>query len=208
MKLKKPADKRMLDAGFTVVEYVLSIPAGKALYEKIKSARKTFAQDFSCDELNLPVAITVANFLQFDAAERQLISTLSAMATAAKPFKVEVNGFASLPAHSIFAKLTQTVQLNEFTKKVKRECQLLMKLDKEHKPHFIEDHNIPIAKNLKPWQYEKAWIEYEHLGIHAVSVVNEIQLKRRTLSEKSFDTLASFSLGVGESVQQPNLFQI
>jgi hypothetical protein len=54
-----------------------------------------------------------------------------------------------------------------------------MKLDKEHKPYFVEEPNLLIARNLLPWQYEKAWLEYSNKHFTGRFIADGMLLLRR-----------------------------
>jgi hypothetical protein len=54
-----------------------------------------------------------------------------------------------------------------------------MKLDKDHKPHFIDDPYITIARKLLPFQYEKGWLEYSHKSFTGRFVADGMLLLKR-----------------------------
>ena len=37
-----------------------------------------------------------------------------------------------------------------------------MTLNKDNKPHFMNDPHLTVARKLLPWQYEKGWLDYSH----------------------------------------------
>jgi hypothetical protein len=54
-----------------------------------------------------------------------------------------------------------------------------MKLDKEHKPHFIDEPYITVARKLLPFQYEKGWQEYSHRSFTGRFIADSMLLLKR-----------------------------
>ena len=51
--------------------------------------------------------------------------------------------------------------------------------DNEHKAHFLQDPVISVARKLKPWQYEKAWLEYSHRQFTGRFIADAMLLLKR-----------------------------
>jgi hypothetical protein len=60
-----------------------------------------------------------------------------------------------------------------------KDVQRLMKLDKDHKPHFIDEPFVTIARKLLPWQYEKAWLEYSNKSFTGRFIADGMLLLKR-----------------------------
>lgn len=101
------------------------------------------------------------------------------------PFKVELKDFGSYPSHSIFINVTSKLPLRGLVNEIK-EIQRLMKLDKDHKPHFIDDPNLIIARRLLPWQYEKGWMEYSHRSFTGRFIADSMLLLKRRTGDKAW----------------------
>jgi 2'-5' RNA ligase len=93
-------------------------------------------------------------------------------------FKVELRDFGSFPSHTIFINVPTKVPVKELVKEIKK-IQHLLKMDKEHKPHFIDDPFITIARKLLPWQYEKGWLEYSHRNF-----TGQVYCRQHVIAEK------------------------
>jgi 2'-5' RNA ligase len=110
--------------------------------------------------------------------EERIVQRLRTIAMGFCPFKVELKDFGSLPTHSIFINVTSKLPIRALVTEV-RETQRLMKLDKDHKPHFIDEPNLLIARQLQPWQFEKGWLEYGNRSFTARFIADAMLLLRR-----------------------------
>ena len=116
--------------------------------------------------------------------EERLISRFRTIATTCSEFKVELNGFGSLPSHTIFINIESKQSLQNLVKELNAARQL-MTFNKENKPHFIRDPHFLIAAQLLPWQYEKGWLNYSHQYFTGRFMAGEIVLLKRPLSTSS-----------------------
>ena len=67
-----------------------------------------------------------------------------------------------------------------------------MKLDNDNKPHFMTDAHLTIARKLKPWQYEKAWLEYSNSHYSARFIADKKLLLSRPTGEGYYKIIESF----------------
>ncbi len=67
-----------------------------------------------------------------------------------------------------------------------------MKLDNENKPHFIMDAHLTIARKLKPWQYESAWLEYSNSHFTGSFIADKMLLLRKKEGEYRFSPIQDF----------------
>ena len=93
--------------------------------------------------------LTILRFTQLALMEERIVQRLRTIAMGYCPFKVELKDFGSLPTHSIFIQVTSKLPIRALVKEI-RDLQRLMKLDKDHKPYFVEEPNLLIARNLLP----------------------------------------------------------
>ena len=68
-----------------------------------------------------------------------------------------------------------------------------MKLNEEQKPHFILEPYITIAAKLKPWQYEKGWIQYSHKHFTGKFIADSMTLLRKPEGDTRFRFVQKFS---------------
>ena len=105
--------------------------------------------------------MALVKFETVEMMEERILNRLKTIAMGYHPFKVELKDFGSYPSHSIFINVISKMPIQNLVRQVK-DAQRLMKLDKDHKPHFMEEPQITIARKLVPWQYEEAWLEYSN----------------------------------------------
>ena len=82
--------------------------------------------------------------------------------------------------------------IQNLVKSVRAETQKLMKLDDEHKPHFILEPHLTIARKLLPWQYEKGWLEYSNKHFTARFIADSMTLLRRPAGEMKYHIVERF----------------
>lgn len=190
-----------------VAEYLLVLEPHEALKQTIQSVKQHFADTYDC-----PTAvyskphITLLKCMQFSMAETRWMPKLKRIVEAAAPFMVELENFGSFPTHTIYIQVKTKNQLVELVKSLK-EIQSLIKLDKEHKPHFITDPHLTIARQLQHWQFEQGWREYENSEFSGRFMADHVLLMRKRWQEKKYELIGRFAMqGVKQTVEQIQLF--
>ena len=171
--------------GYRYNEYLLVLNPHQDLRNKIMQVKKKFS-----DKYKAPAAlyskphITLVNFIQFEMMEERLINRLKIIASAYSEFKVELKDFGSFPSHTIFINIESKQQVQNLTKQL-RQAQQLMTLNKDNKPHFMDDPYLTLARKLLPWQYEQGWLDYGHHYFTGHFIANEMLLLKRSLEIRS-----------------------
>jgi len=192
--------------GYRVYEYLLVLTPHEELRNKIAQVRKAFQDVYQSAAGGQP-QVLLANFLQYEMMEERLINRLNVVAMSYPPFKVELKDFGSFPSHTIFINVTSKVPVQGLVKEIRSEAQRLMKLNDENKPHFILEPHLTIARKLKPWQYEKGWLEYSHKNFTGRFIADSMALLRRPVGEKRYTTVMRFTLqNLPVSTKQGELF--
>src|SRR5689334_9907639 len=70
--------------------------------------------------------------------------------------------------------------------------QRLMKLDNDHKPYFDMEPHITIGRKLKPWQYEKAWLEFSNKHFTGRFIADAMLLLKRQQGERAWQIVQWF----------------
>lgn len=141
-------------------EYMLILNPHEELRGRIQQVKKEFNEAYqAAGALASKPHIMLMRFTQLEMMEERIIQRLRVIAMGYCPFKVELKDFGSFPSHSIFIQVTSKLPIRGLLAEM-RDTQRLMKLDKDHKPYFVEEPHIPVARRLLPWQYEKGWLEY------------------------------------------------
>jgi 2'-5' RNA ligase len=170
--------------GYRINEYQLVLKPHEELWNRLKKIRGEFAEtyDTPLNKNNKP-HITVVRFYAFEMNEEKLLQRFNNIAMGFAPFKIELKDFGSFPSHTIFINVLSKLPIKKLSVALK-DVQLLMKPDKEHKPHFIEDAFITLGTKLKPWQYEKGWLEYSHRHFTGRFIADHMLLLKRNASTK------------------------
>ena len=193
--------------GYRVYEYLLVLNPHEELRNQIQSIKKEFAEKYKAPlALSTKPHITLVNFLAYQMTQDRLLNRIGTIAMGITPFKVEVNGFGSLPSHTIYANVTTKVPIQEVVRELKS-AQQLMTLSKENKPHFIEESHLTICRKLKPWQFEQGWLEYSHRHFSGRFIADSMTLLKRPAGEKGYQPIMRFEFqNLAVNTKQGNLF--
>lgn len=190
-----------------IAEYLLVLEPHEALKQTVQQVKQQFADTYEC-----PAAvyskphITLLNCMQFDMVETRWIPRLQRIVESTAPFIVELTDFGSFPTHTIYINVRTKNQIVDFVRSF-RPLQAMLKLNQEHKPHFITEPHLTIARKLVPWQYEKAWLEYSNSQFTGRFMADHVLLMRKRLDEKKYEVMGRFKmLGLKQTVEQISLF--
>ncbi len=179
--------------GYKIYEYALVLYPHEALRDKILEVRKYFGDTYNTEVVNHPKPyVTLANFVQYQMLEEKLANRLRLTAMGLPPIKIELKDYGSYPSHTIYIQITSKVPLQALVKSIRTEAQRLMKLNDENKPHFILEPNLNIASKLKPWQFEKGWLEFSHQNFTGRFIADAMLLLGRPLGEMKYQELHKF----------------
>ncbi len=164
--------------GYTLNEYKLVIPLTDALEQKILGIRKDFGDQFQYrPDLHRP-HLTLVMFTQLSMMEERIVKKLRSVSMGEAPFLMEMKDYGSFPSHTIFINVATKEPVKKLMRSVK-EIQRLLRTDIEHKAHFLQDPMISVARKLKPWQYEKGWLEYSYRRFTGRCVADSMLLLKR-----------------------------
>ena len=179
--------------GYKVNEYLLVLSPHEELWNKIMKVKEEFAGKYQSDHARWGKPhITLVNFVQYEMMEERLINRLNVVGMSYPPFKVELKDFGSFPSHTIYINVTYKVPVQGLVKEVRSEAQRLMKLNDENKPHFILEPHLTIARKLKPWQYEKGWLEYSNKSFTGRFIADAMLLLKRPVGEMKYKIVRRF----------------
>jgi 2'-5' RNA ligase len=178
--------------GYRVHEYLLVLQPHAELQQKIVRTKKEFYELCQASTaLTGKPHIPLVRFMQLQMMEDRIINRLHTAAMGFYPFKAELKGFGSFPSHTIYAQVATREPMKALIKQL-RPMQRLLKLDKDHTPYFIDEPHITIARNLAPWQYEKAWAEYEHKHFSGRFIARDMLLLKRPHGEMRYHPVQRF----------------
>ena len=172
--------------GYRVYEYLLVLSPHEELWNRIMKVKEDFAGQYKSDYARWGKPhITLVNFVQYAMMEERIVSRLHNIAMGFPPFKVELKDYGSFPSHTIYINVTSKLPVQNLVKNIRTESQRLMKLNDDNKPHFIMEPHLTIGRKLKPWQYEKGWLEYSHKHFTGRFIANEMTLLKRLAIEST-----------------------
>lgn len=165
-------------------EYMLVLSPHADLYERINKIKEKFTADYKTSLANSRAHITLVKFITSGRVEEKLINRLQHIAMAVAPFKIELKDFGSFPSHTVFINVTTKLPVQNLVREIKG-TQGLMRAHKDFKPHFMDEPHITIARGLKPWQYERGWLEYSHTSFTGRFIADGMLLLKRSLKDVS-----------------------
>jgi 2'-5' RNA ligase len=180
--------------GYRVYEYLLVLSPHEELWNRIMKVKEGFANDYKTDFAKWGKPhITLVNFAQYGMMEERIVNRLGNIALGFPPFKVELKDFGSFPSHTIYINVTSKLPIQSLVKEIRTDGQRLMKLNDDNKPHFIMEPHLTIARKLKPWQYEKGWLEYSNKHFTGRFIADGMTLLKRPEGELRYQTVQQFT---------------
>jgi 2'-5' RNA ligase len=170
------------DAGYRQNEYLLILNPHEELRKKIIAVKDEFATKYDAPNARWGKPhLTLINFVQLEMMEERIINRLKTVAMGYHPIKVELKDFASFPSHTIYINVTTKEPIRNLVKEIKP-WQRLLKLNDDNKPHFLNEPHFTVARQLKPWQYESAWLEYSQKNFTGRFIAGSMLLLKRKLA--------------------------
>jgi len=188
-------------------EYLLILNPHEELRNKVQQIKKDFYNSYQAPSaLGGKPHVTMVRFTQIALMEERIVQRLRTIAMGYCPFKVELKDFGSFPSHSIFINVTSKLPIRGLVNEIK-DIQRLMKLDKENKPHFIDEPYMPIARKLLPWQYEQGWLEYSNKSFTGRFIADGMLLLKRRVGDMAWQIADRFAFqNLPIAIRQGQLF--
>lgn len=193
--------------GYRTYEYLLVLNPHEDLRKRIMQAKKEFSEKYGVGNSGGITYLALVGFTQYEMMEERIINRLKLVGMSFPPFKVELKDFGSFPSHTIYINVATRLPVQNLVKEVRSQAQRLMKLNDENKPHFMLEPHLTIARKLKPWQYEKGWLEYNTKSFSGRFIADSMNLLRRAAGEMRYNTIARFEFqNLPVSTRQGELF--
>ena len=166
--------------GYRLYEYLLVLSSHEELWNRIMKTKEEFSDKYKSDHAKWGKPhITLVNFMQYEMMEERIVNRLRMVAMGSPAFKVELKDFGSFPSQTIYINVTSKLPVQNLVKQIRTESQKLMKINDDNKPHFIMEPHLTIARKLKPWQYEKGWLEYSNKHFTGRFIADSMTLLKR-----------------------------
>ena len=173
--------------GYRVYEYLLVLRPQEELRNRMVKVKEDFSVKYKTGKtISGGSQIILASFAQYAMKEERIINRLQVVAMGYPPFKVELKDFGSFPSHTICINVNSKLPIQNLVREIRTESQLLMKLNNDNKPHFILEPHFTIATKLKPWQYEKGWLEYSKKHFSGWFIASGMSLLKRAAGEMKY----------------------
>lgn len=194
--------------GYRIYEYLLVLSPHEGLWERIQKVKNEFYESFKASNARWGKPhVALVNFFQYEMLEERIVNRLNVVGMSYPPFRVELKDFGSFPSHTIYINVTTKLPIQNLVKAIRAETQKLMKLDDEHKPHFVLEPRINIAGKLLPWQYEKGWLEYSHKHFTGRFIADGMLLLKRPKGETAYQIVEKFQFqNLPVTTKQGDLF--
>jgi 2'-5' RNA ligase len=194
--------------GYRVYEYLLVLNPHEELRNRIMQVKKEFYDVYKASTaIGGKPHVALVNFLQYEMMEERLVNRLKTIAMAYYPIKVELKDYGSFPSHTIYINITSKMPIQNLVKEIRSQAQRLMKLNDDNKPHFIMEPHLTIARKLKPWQYEKGWLEYSNKHFTGRFIADGMLLLKRPAGEMKYQVVGWFGFeNLPVATKQGDLF--
>ncbi len=166
-------------AGYAVYEYLLVLTPHEELRNRILHIRKEFQEKYKTLLQGGKPHVALLRFSQYRLMEERIVNRLKITAQGLPPVKITLQDYGSFPTHTLYLPVTSKIAIQNIIKEVRTSAQRLMRLDAEHKPHFITDPGIIISRKLPPEKYEKIWREYQHRHFTGHFIADSMLLLKR-----------------------------
>ena len=194
--------------GYKIYEYLLVLNPHEELRSKIMGVKNAFYEKYKAENARWGKPyITLASYFQYQMMEERIVNRLQQLAMGFPPIKVEMKDYGSFPSHTIYINITSKVPVQSLVKQIRTETQRLMKLNEDHKPHFILEPHLTVARKLEPSQYERAWLEYSHKHFTGRFIADGMLLLKRQAGEMKYQVVQRFEFqNLPVTIRQGELF--
>jgi 2'-5' RNA ligase len=192
--------------GYRLNEYLLVISPNEDLHNRILYIKMHFKERYKSPLAGAKPHVSLVKFVTWNMMEDKIVNRFEHISMGICPFKIELKDFGSYPSHTIYINVATKLPVQNLVKEL-RSVQRMMKAHPDYDPHFISDPHLTIARKLKPWQFEKGWLEYSNLHFSAKIVADSMLLLRRPLGERAYQVVKAFDfLNMPVATKQGDLF--
>lgn len=164
---------------FDLCEYQLVVEPHESLQKEIELMKRDFAEHYSLATTTDKPRLTILRFTQFQSSETQVINKFKKLSHDLSSCKFEIRDFGSQPSHTIFLKIVSRKHIDALSRQIKSAMQGFLKIDDDHKPFFIPEPQITIARKIPERQFDEAWLKYRNTSFTGRFIAEEMKLMKR-----------------------------
>lgn len=179
--------------GYKIYEYSLVLNPHEDLRNKILKVKQHFSEEFKVPgTIYSNPYINLVKYTQYEMFEDRIRVRLRTIGMGQRSLKIELKDFGSFPSHTIFINMISKLPVQGLVKQIRSEIQRLLKLDADHKPHFMQDPHIYIASKLDHQVFEKAWPAYREKHFSGRFIADGMILLKRVPGELKYQVIQRF----------------
>lgn len=180
----------LLTPGYRVCEYRLIIPLSEALQESVTQIRRDLHEKYRISpSFELKPSLAVLHFHAYEGTEARLLERIQQAATRVDAFYIELQNYAA-SSGTIYIDVLTRHHFHELTRELKVVKSLIAIPD--HDPHFINEPQLLIAQNLKPFQFTRMWMDCEHMQFTGKFAADGMLLMRRSITHNRYEEIKRF----------------
>ena len=165
-------------------EYLLILTIPDVVEEKIMQVKNEFSERYKASfALNKP-HIKLNTFTQYPTCEMRIVRKLRSIASAFDKIKIDLNGYASFPTHTIYINVDSRLSILKLVENIRMHTQQYMKPDKNMKPFFTTTPHLTISKGLTNQQYKEGWKWLQNHHFKSTFYASSMRLLKRPLGGK------------------------
>ncbi len=171
-------------------QYLLVLQPHEELRNRIVQQKQAFQAKYQTPPAGGKPHLTLVQFVTWQMSEERLVNRLHLLSMGFAPFKVSLEGYGSIPSHTIYINVSAKNQVQQLIRAL-RPAQRLMK-STDSSPYFATEPNIILARKLQPKQYEKGWQEYEYKHFTGSFIADGMLLLKRPLDSTAWQIVQRF----------------
>ncbi|MEP7372259.1 MAG: 2'-5' RNA ligase family protein [Chitinophagaceae bacterium] len=180
-----------------IYEYLVVIAPDEKNWHRLRNLRVEFANQFDIDHAKYGKPhLYLANFIQLESLEPEIVFSLEAVTSMNPPFRIEMNGFDHIDNHNIHVNTRPKINLQFLVDLIREMSTKAMTLNKSNEPYFIHDPHFTIARKLTKSQFKRIWPHYENRSFVGDFQTTEMVLLRREIGNLGYEQVKMFPFEV------------
>jgi 2'-5' RNA ligase len=179
-------------------EYLLVFSCDKLTEALVHNVKRYFEENYGCRQaLSLVSHRSLFYCIIHENKAERLVQGFEKVARNMQPFKVSFTSFEQYEQGTFYIDLENGAsrQVLDMVRKLRGEVSAHVKQWAPAEYKFCDDPHITVARNMSPWQVQRATSDWLHKDFDASFEAQEMVLLRRTLVDGArYETVARFPL--------------